>query len=72
MYHLHLQLGYRMEVLKITKSYSNISRVYPILFIMMIENILDFFIFYKLLMFDIINCTVRPKQYGKKTRWRPF
>ena len=70
MYRLHLQLVYRMECLKITMSYSNISRVivYPILFIMMIENILDFFIFYKLLMFDIINCTVRPKQYCKKTR----
>ncbi len=65
MYRLHLQLVYGMEGLKITMSYSNIARVivYPILFIMMIENILDFFIFYKLLMFDIINCTVRPKQW---------
>ena len=74
MYRLHLQLVYRMESLKITMSYSNISRVivYPILFIMMIENILYFFNFYKSLIFDIINCTVHPKQCGKKTRWRPF
>ena len=45
MYRLHLQLVYRMECLKITMSYSNISGVivYPILFIMM--NILNFLIF---------------------------
>ena len=49
MYRLHLQLVYRMEGLKKTMSYSNIARVivYPIIFILMIENILDFFIFYK-------------------------
>ena len=46
MYRLHLQLVYRMEGLKLKMSFSNISRVimYPILFIMMIENILDFFL----------------------------
>ena len=45
MYRLHLQLVYHMEGLKITMSYSNISRVivYPILFIMMIENIVYIF-----------------------------
>ena len=45
MYRLHLQLVYRMEGLKITMLYSNISRVivYPILFIIMIENIVFFF-----------------------------